>query len=602
MTDPSIQLAVIVALGVGCQWLANRLRVPSILLLLAAGIVAGPALDIVHPDELFGELLFPVISLGVGVLLFEGGMALRRDEIRDVGHPLVRLVTVGVLITWLVGAISARFLFDLDTGQALLAGAILVVSGPTVVLPLLRLVNVRPSSASLLRWEAILIDPIGALLAIVVVDAMLGSDSVDAIVGRIVLALGGGALVGAVAAVVVVEGLSRHWIPDRLHTTVTLATVLGTFVVANQIQAEAGLTATTIMGIVLANQRRAPAAHIAEFGEAVSVLVLGSLFVVLGARVDLQALTDHFVPSLVLLAVLVLVARPLAVWGSTLGTELLAADRRFVASLAPRGIVAAAVASLFALELEDHGTPFPELVPVVITVMLGSVIIYGIAGPVLAKRFGVVRAAPRGVILLGASPWVVDIADRLLDLDVPCLVVTSDTARARAASRRSIPTFVGRMDSEELTEAAEHIGAVVVLALDESGEANDLGSRRLSEVVGRAGIFRLREQPDEVGDKGSATTIRPQPAFGGSVVRSDIRRALAQGGRVATLTSAYDPEPGTIPLVVVGPRGTPRVARDGERIDPGEQVIAITPRRSPRRWLFRHGELGGERSGSEQAT
>lgn len=579
-----VQLAVIVGLGVGCQWIGARIGVPSILLLLAGGILVGPVSDVVEPDALFGPLLFPGISLGVGILLFEGGLALRRDEVGAVSHPLARLVTIGAVVTWLIGAATTALLFDVTSEEALLTGAILVVSGPTVVLPLLRIINARPASASLLRWEGIVIDPIGAILAVVVLEAALGADDAASITGRILATLGGGAAVGFVTSLLLIEALARHWIPDRLQTTTTLGAVMAAFTAAEQIQVEAGLTATTVMGIMLANQRRAPAAHIKEFGEDLGVIVLGSLFIVLGARVDLDDLAEHLAPSLIILAVLVVIARPLAVLLSTWGTNVPAADRRFAAAMAPRGIVAAAVGSLFALELEEHGTEFPELVPIVFTVIVGSVIFYGLTGRLFARAFRVARAQAKGVVLVGGSPWVIDIADKLTEIEVPCLVVTSEEEAIVDAATRGVLIYTGKVDSEELITAAEGVGASVAIALASSDELNALAVRRLSEVVGRSGVFRLRTGDGDHGDEGGAASdIATQPAFG-EVTRSHLESVLADGGRIVAAGRTPGDRRDYLPLVVVDPDGTPRVAAGDEGFDPGEIVIALVGSDANRRF------------------
>ena len=581
--DPLEAVGAVVLLGVGAQWFGVKARVPSILILLAIGLVVGPVSGLVDPDLVFGDLLFPAVSLGVGILLFEGGLVLEREEALEVGFPLLRLITIGAAITWLIGAGTVWLLFDLGAPEALLIGAVLVVSGPTVVLPLLRSVNVRPASASLLKWEGILIDPVGALLAVVVLEAVLGSDDPGSIFWRVLLTLGGGALVGIAAAVLLTEALARHWIPDRLHNPVTLMCVVVAFVAAEQIRGEAGLTATTMMGIYMANQRRAPARHLAEFQEELSVLVLGALFVVLGARVDLDAVWEFLPRALTVLAVLVLVARPIAVVASTLGTSLPRRDRMFVAALAPRGIVAAAVASLFALELEEHGTPIEEFVPVVFTVIIGSVIVYSLSSGFAARRLKVARAARTGVALVGGAPWVLEIADRLVDLEVPVLVITSDPEEMSAAFDKSLLVFGGRIDSTDLVEAAEAIGVSTVIGLAARHEVNDLALRRLAEVVGRVNLFRLPvSDGDEVAESGSKTDLVGRRPFGDELTRDQIEELIGRGARVLKLTSLPANRQSWMSLLIVDAEGLVRVAEPGEALMSGDYAIGLVGHRLDR--------------------
>lgn len=584
MTDPLTAIAIIIGVGVGVQWLGNRVGIPSILLLLAGGIIVGPVTDWIQPDELFGELLFPSVSLGVGLLLFEGGLALHRDEAAEVGHSLARLVTIGAVVTWVIAALSIDLLFDVRARDAWLIGAVLVVSGPTVVLPLLRLVNVRPTSASLLKWEGILIDPIGALLAVVVLEAILGqSDGPWAVAVRIIGTLGIGAVIGFVMAMLIAEAMKRHWIPDRLHNAVMLMAVVVAFVGADATQAEAGLTATTIMGIVLANQKRAPLAHIITFQEDLSVLVLGGLFIVLGARVDLDAVVEFLPRSLALLAVLIVVARPLAVWASTLGTGVPSRDRWFVSSMAPRGIVAAAVASLFALELEEHGQPVAELVPVVFTVIVGSVVFYSIAARVAARVFQVARAEAKGVAFVGGSPWVLDAAERLADLEVPSLVITSDDDQIMDAIGRGLLVYTGRIESEDLALAAEGVGVGLVLALATSHDVNDLAVLRFSEIVGRAGVFSLPQDGEEETSRAGSQSVVARRAFGDGITHTTIDAELAAGSQIRRISHEARPSLDLLPLLVVNPDGSARVADDDERVDPGEHVIGFVRPRARKR-------------------
>ena len=316
------------------QWLSARLQLPSVLFLLAVGVASSPLLD---PDELFGDLLFTAVGLGVAVLLFEGGASLKWRSIGSAKAPVIRLVTVGALVTWAIATVVIVLALGIDRHLALLMGAILIVSGPTVVMPLLRVVRPREPSASILRWEGILIDPIGAGLAIVILDTLLEEQSFGQALLLVVTTFGSGLLVGLAFSVAVIEALRLRLIPDHLQVNLTLAVVVGSYALANLIRPEAGLVAVTVLGMAFANQRRAPSAHIVEFNEHLGATILGVLFIVLGARVDLNAVIDNLIPSLIIIAVLVVIARPLAVYASTAGTSVDARHRRFLMTLAPRG-------------------------------------------------------------------------------------------------------------------------------------------------------------------------------------------------------------------------------------------------------------------------
>ena len=394
MSDAEIVLAfgTILVAGIGSQLLAAWLRIPGVLVLLAAGVVAGPVTGIVQPDLLFGELLFPGVSLAVGLLLFDGGLQLDMRKIGEWSSVVARLVTIGVLVTWIIGSITISLVTDLDGSTAWLAGAVLVVSGPTVVIPILRRTNPVAPSGEILEWEGILIDPIGALLGVVMLDVAVSGTSLTRGLGAIAATVSVGVGSGIAGAVLAVMALRSPRFPELLRAPVALAAALSAYTAANLLVAESGLFATTVAGILLANQQFTPVDDIAAFEEGVGVLALGSLFIVLGARMRLDGIDEQLIPGLVLLAVLILIARPLAVAASSARTALDTQSRRFMMAMAPRGIVAAATASVFALELEERGIEGGQtLTSLTFVVIIGAGLVYGLgAGPV-GKRLGVIK-------------------------------------------------------------------------------------------------------------------------------------------------------------------------------------------------------------------
>lgn len=486
--EPLHAIGVILAVAIGCQWLAERLRIPSVLLLLMAGVATGSVID---PDELLGELLFPLVSLGVGILLFEGGLSLRWKQLGAATQPVVRIVTLGVLVTWAVGAIGASTILDLDTDLALLLGAILTVSGPTVVIPLVRAVRPREPSASILRWEGILIDPVGATLAIVVLDTILEEKSTAGIIVLVISTIAAGLVVGVTIGVVLVELLRLHQISDHLQIPVTLAAVVGAFAGADALRPEAGLVATTVVGLVIANQRRTSAGHIYEFNENLGSIVLGVLFIILGARVDLDAVIDEAPAALALLALLILIARPLAVLAATAGTSTGWRDRAFITLMAPRGVVAASVASLFALELEEHGIDPGPMVEVTFVIVVGSVALAAATARLAARWLHVAQPDPTGVALIGGHRFALDLAERLAALRVPVLLVGLDDQQADAAAERGLLTYRGRLDAEDLLDVTKAVGIRTAVALSGTDHLDAYGITRLTEAVGRANVYRL---------------------------------------------------------------------------------------------------------------
>lgn len=390
MLEPLTALALIVLLGVTMQWLANRVGVPSILFLLAAGILVGPVTGVVQPDLLFGDLLFPVVSLAVAIVLFEGGTNLRFSEFRSVRTEVLALTTLGVLVTWAGSTAAAWWLFGFHAEVAALLGAILVVTGPTVVIPLLRGIDASERFETIATWEGIVNDPLGAVLTITVYEATVpreaGSSFADAAV-TIAETLGIGAAAAAVGTVSLVAALQRDWISEHLVVPGTLGVVLAAFAGAEALSPEAGLVATTLLGVGLANQTRVDIDEILRFKESLSVILIGVLFVILAARFEVQSFRAISVESGLFLALLLLVIRPVSVavagavsglkWRETLGLSTLGA----------RGIVAAALASLFAIKLAEAGYPEArQLDGEVFFVIAGSVVFSSlIAGPLIEK-------------------------------------------------------------------------------------------------------------------------------------------------------------------------------------------------------------------------
>lgn len=361
------------------------------MLLLVAGFVAGPATGLLNPDELFGDLLFPGVSLAVGLLLFDGGLQLKVNRIQAWRGIVSRLVTLGVLVTWVIASVAVTILTDLEGRTAWLAGAVLVVSGPTVVIPILRRTNPNPPSSEILEWEGILIDPIGAVLGVAMLDVVLHGDTAIEAASGIAATAAAGIGCGIGGAALAIGGLKVPGLPGLLRAPIALAAAVAAYTVANVAVPEAGLFATTVVGLILANQKITPVDDVAAFEEGVGVLALGGLFVVLGARMSPSAVVDVLGPGLALLVILIVIARPLTVLVSTARSGIDRQSSLFMMALAPRGIVAAAAASVFALELEAEGRPGGEtLVSLTFVVIIGAGIVYGLgAGPV-GRRLGVI--------------------------------------------------------------------------------------------------------------------------------------------------------------------------------------------------------------------
>ena len=529
-------VALILVLGVGAQWLAWQTRLPSILLLLLAGFLAGPVFGVIDPSVLQGKWVYPFVSISIGIILFEGGLNLRLSELREEGGPILNLITIGVLVTWLVGAGAVYLIEDFGVELSLLTGAILVVTGPTVVMPLLREIRPKGRVGAVAKWEGITIDPVGAMLAVLVLEVILllhepggaTASALDAtihVATGIGLALGASVVIGGAAAALIVYTLRRRLVPGYLHNPLTLTLVVVAFVGAEAVQHEAGLLTTTLMGLALANQSYVPVNRITEFKENLQVLLLGVLFIVLSARLDLATFEYVGGRTALLIGVLILVVRPLAVFISCVGTTLSWREQAFLGWLAPRGIVAAAVASLFAFDLQEILPQAADaLVPVVFLVIVGTVAVYGLTIPYVAHALGLADPNPEGVLFVGADTWVQRIAKTLQDLGITVKLIDSNPDHVSRARERGLDAERGDVLSEDVLEDLDLNGIGRLLITIPNDEVASLAALHLSEIFDVNDIFQLPARSGREHAEGEVPDhLKGHLLFGGTTSCERIR-------------------------------------------------------------------------------
>ena len=535
LDNPLNALAGVVILAVAAAYIASRLNIPSIVALLATGVIVGPGLLLFDPDALAGDLLTPFVSLSVGLILFEGGLSLRMHEAKRNPRVLWLLVTIGVLITWLIGTVSASFFLDIPVSIAVLLGAILIVSGPTVIGPILHHVRPTRSVSSILKWESIVIDPIGAMLAALTFEIiLLGAerDPSQLVTGALVFT---GAGVGAGLIVALPTGfiIQRHLVPERLVPLVGMSAALLAFAIANGLATEAGLLATPVLGFALANNAKLRTEPLIEFSEILQTLLVGVLFILLSARLTREQLGSISWGVVGIIVVLVLVARPITVAVATWRSGLDRAERIFLASVAPRGIVAAAVASVFALELEHAGVPGAEiLTPVTFAVIVGTVIIYGFSAGPIAHRIGLAEKSSQGVLILGAGPVEEAIGRILSELEIPVLFSSTnhnDEARLRQQGFR---TYYGNLIAHELPWDLELSGLGRLLALTPNDEVNTLAVRSFAPLFGAAETYQLTAEKPGPGLESIAAGIGGRSLFGPTMTYGELDDRLRRGVKI----------------------------------------------------------------------
>lgn len=500
----AVSLVTITVLGIGGQWLAWRLRIPSILVLLVSGFAIGNLTHLVEPDQMFGEILFPGVSLAVALILFEGGLTLRYDELRDVGSTVLNLLSAGAIITWVLGGVAAWAILGLQPGPAALISAILVVTGPTVISPLLRHVRPVGSVGSILKWEGIAIDPIGAMLTVLILEAVVsgrfGREATTTTIVGALFTLTVGAGIGFAAGWVLRELIKRFWVPDFLQNPVAIAFVFVAFEASNAAQAESGLLAAPVVGLVLANSKGVSAKHIAEFQENIRVLLLAGLFIVLGARTDIVTLTQLGPESFLFLGALIVIVRPASVLISTIGSKLNIRERVFLGAIAPRGVVAAAVSSVAAIRLEEAGSAVGgRLVAEVFLVIVGTVAIYGLGARPIARMLGLTQKDPRGLLIVGAYAWVRQVAATLQAHGHAVVLVDTNFDNIRAAKMAGLTAVQADATSPHALDDVDLDGIGRLLALTSNDEFNALSAMNFAESFGRAGVFRLH--PDTSGNR-----------------------------------------------------------------------------------------------------
>ncbi len=528
-----IGVGLTLALAVGSQILASRLRIPAIIVLLPVGFVAGALTSDINPERLLGPAFEPLVSLSVAVILYDAGLGLDLRKLRGhVRRVVITLISVGVVITWALAAPSAALLLGMSRGAAVMIGVILVVSGPTVVGPLLSFVRPTERLQQVLVWEGSLIDPIGGILGALVFHAVIASthkgpaSQVAQFAASVAVGVAGGALGAGLLWLL----LRKLGLGEVLGTTAQLAAVIAVAALCDVIRADTGLIAAIIMGLALANQGGADLPARRPFFEALVQLTIGVLFISISATVTPQSLRHLVLPTLGLVAILVLVARPVVALASTLRTDLTRGERAFVGWMAPRGIVAAATASTFAAGLVAAGIGgAAKILPVTFMVIVATVILYGLTAAPVARFLGVGRPDRTRPLLIGGDPWVVDLGRALQSAGLDVLMwagLEQQRERIRDAGLELAP---GGLLAAATGSGARLEGITAVLLLTAEDDFNALASALLEGTVeGR--VYRLAPP------QGSHGVVAPytgaEVLFGPGLTRPAVSRRYHAGAQI----------------------------------------------------------------------
>lgn len=587
-------IATIGLLGVICQWIAWRVKLPAILFLLVTGLLLGPVTGLLNPDRLFGNLLFPLVSLAVAVILFEGSLTLRLFEIRGLERVVRNLVSFGLLISGSVTALAAHWLVGLDWKLAALFGAMMTVTGPTVISPMLRTVRPNAAVSKALRWEGIVIDPLGALLAVVIFEFIISSQGTGAIghlVATFALILFVGGAMGFLAGYFLGLMLRHYLIPEYLHNVATLSTVVAIFAIADRMAPESGLLAVTIMGMWLANMKGIPVEAILDFKESLSMFFISGLFIILAARLNLGQMLQIGWGALGVLVVLQLVSRPFKVWLSTINSPLNARERLLLAWIGPRGIIAAAVSALFSLRLSDLGyEDAKRLVPLTFLIIIGTVVLQSLTARPFARFLGIAEPEPRGLLLVGANPVARAIGRALQKRGFQTILADSYWEHVKSARMDGLSTYYGNPVSEHADRHLDLIGIGHLLGLSPQGDLNVLAAQYYRREFGQQNIYTLltsvgnepRQQKHAI-----SAEFRGRPLFGADTSYRKLQSWLSQGAeiRATSLTESFKLEDWrnnyrgrAVPLFAITPKGELRIFTASSEIRPGPDwtILALT--------------------------
>lgn len=585
-----LTLAGMLMIGFLAQWLAWRFRLPAILFLLLAGILLGPVSGVLEPDKLLGDLLFPMVSLAVALILFEGSLTLRFHELTGIGKAVRGLVSYGAVATLLLLALAAHLVAGLNWSVALLYGALGCVTGPTVILPMLRTLRPNARIASTLRWEGIVIDPLGALFAVLIYEAIVSHQEGHTI-GIFFATIGVGAVIGAVAAIAAAFLLRRQLIPEYLQNYAVLATVLLAFSLSNTLTHESGLLAVTIMGIALGNMRGVHIDDILDFKENLTTVLVSILFIVLAARLQWPLPPGMLSAGIALFVIAQLLVRPLTVALASVGCKLNWRERALIGWVAPRGIVAASVSALFALRLEELGVPGAEaLVPLIFTLIIGTVVLQSATARPLALWLKVAEPEPRGVLIFGSDHVARAIGNALHEADFRVMLVDDEWEGVRRARMDGLATFFGNPASPHAERHLDLTGLGRLLALSTHRERNSLACVHYRQEFGRSKVYRLRNlTPQENTERAAlAGNLLAPPLFDETMTHGRFGEMLDLGWRIKStkLSATFDwphfiEQYGSTSVLLFGveEKGLLRVASTKRELEPkpGWQVIVLVP-------------------------
>ena len=532
--------SMILVIGLACQWLAWRINLPSILFLLACGILAGPIMKWVNPDQLLGNLFFPFVTLSVALILFEGSLTLKFFNISGLERVIRNLITIGVMLTWLLIALATHLLLHYTWEVSLLFGSLLVVTGPTVILPMLRTIRVNENIGNILQWESILIDPIGAILAVLIfafiVSGNLAGGFTEGMIvfSRLIVV---GTTLGIIGGYVFGIILRKYWIPHFLHNFAALTMVCCIFAASNSLGPDAGLLSVTVMGVWLANMKHVELSDILNFKESLSILLISILFILLAARIDFTTFVALGWPALTLFCVIQFLIRPFIVYISAFGSKLSLHERHLLAWIAPRGVVAAAMSALFGIKLQKLGYPEAvNLVPLTFIIIIGTVLLQSATARKFAKILQVAAPEAKGFLIVGANQVARAIAEQLVENQYRVCLTDEDWSSITAAKMGGLIAYWGNPVSKHAETHLDLTGINHLLLMTPHLELNILAAEHYRLDFSANNIYTIQSVPFQSEIVMDKTTFKygGRDIFDKNTTYQDLENRLNQGAKIKT--------------------------------------------------------------------
>ncbi|MFS0671713.1 cation:proton antiporter [Ornithinibacillus sp. 179-J 7C1 HS] len=534
-----ISIVIVITLGIFSQWLGWRIQWPSIVIMSLAGLLIGPIFGLINPQVALGSLYSPIISLAVALILFEGSTSLDVRELKGISKSVYRIVTIGTTIAWIAGSLAAHFIAGLSLEISFIIGGLFVVTGPTVIIPLLRQAKLSSRVSSVLKWEGIVVDPIGPLLALFAYE-IIKITSAESFSYRDFIPFFGDALlaviVGFVIGLLVSFLAGKGWFPEYLKSPITFCFVLICFTIGEAIMHETGMLAVTVMGLTLARTKKFvhSISSINHFMENISVMLTSTVFILLTASLTKETILQVFTwPIIIFVLVMLFIVRPLSIWVSTIGTELTIQEKTLVGWIAPRGIVALAVSGYFAGILVEDGYPNATiLTSLTLALVFITVCAHGFTIGPIARKLGLANTESTGVVMVGASSFSIAFAHHLKQLGTPVLISDSSNTRLEQAKRLGIETYHGEILSEQSEFEIDMAPYEIILSLTGDAAYNALVCQSYIPEFGYQNIFALPVHSHKTPDTAIPSSLRANLLFGEGETFTEINKKVNIGYKI----------------------------------------------------------------------